>query len=123
VLPDGSVRNPVGNVGYAAPEVLTESPTAKVDVFSLGLVLVQLVLGCLPDAEGTYADLDPCSTLTVRNRLVRVGRALAKMAYARNIVALLRGCTQIDPADRLSARDALAVFRSDVTIDLPDSDQ
>jgi serine/threonine protein kinase len=101
-----------GNITYGAPEVHPEADvaTTKIDVFSLGLVLVRVALNCMPDNHGVYTNLVPSPVLYEGNRSELVEAALMKMAYARNIVDLLRGCTQIDPADRLSACDALALL-------------
>jgi serine/threonine protein kinase len=92
-----------GTPGFIAPEILSESPkaTRKSDCFSLGATLFFAVTGeylCGKDCHDKGASLS-------RNRL---GFHVEGLGFSAQLEDLLCGLGKADPAERLSASEALA---------------
>jgi hypothetical protein len=87
---------PVGTSAYMSPEQARGEPvTDRSDVWSLGVTLLELVLGRAPEPEGlatTLADLQ------------RRSRSRGRAAPPPELVALIARCLVPDPASRQTTR-------------------
>lgn len=100
----------LGNEKYRAPEVFKGTFSGKADVYSVGLVLTELVLqhftfpgfDRISDPLGTHDCLD-----ILQERLSTVSPELAEV---------LVKCCAPDPADRLTSSEALIGIRVRVTL-------
>ncbi len=90
-----------GTLRYMAPEqlaMLNDSSArvdARADVYSLGLVLHELITGRLP-----FADTDPAGGATAQSMQEVRGKATAIRLASPALASILRKCLQPIPADR-----------------------
>lgn len=64
-------RRPTGTPGYMAPELYYGTPSAfEQDIYALGVVLYQMIAGCLPHAVSTAGDTRTLDKATVNHALV-----------------------------------------------------
>jgi serine/threonine protein kinase len=91
-----------GTPGFIAPEILRRNPqaTSKSDCFSLGATLFFAVTGVRPFGTASHV-----GTILERNVL---GFTAENSGLSAELEDLLRGLGKADPAERLSAADALA---------------
>ena len=87
-----TTRNP-GSMVYAAPEAWSpEQHSPKMDVFSLGVLLVETCLGEFPES-------------TAANRVAQIRRIDWPA-----MVSLIEGCTRVNPVDRPNASDIMSLL-------------
>lgn len=87
---------------YAAPELCKGQASTKADMFSFGVLMAEVVMTCLRTAEDASSDLYP-----VTRRLAMVDAAISKLEGSSKFASVLLGCVEVDPAKRLSAKEAL----------------
>ena len=87
-----------GTPYYIAPEVFNEIYGSKVDVWSLGVVLYQLLTGNMPFDGRSRAEVFA---------KIRSGEFEIPESLSRNCVDFLRKMMCVNPDERISASDAL----------------
>jgi len=100
---DGTLRDRIGSVLYLAPEIARDTPyTAKVDVWSLGITLVELLVGRAPRSSDR--------TKEILKQLVTepVGPALHLPRASAELLNFLHRVLQVDPSKRPTAAELLA---------------
>ncbi|PNT72856.1 integrin-linked protein kinase 1 [Brachypodium distachyon] len=110
-------EKPVTSVGnacrYVAPEVLrTEEYDNKVDVFSFGLILQEMIEGCLPFYDKKIDEIEKAHSSKERPAF----RAPPKH-YAHGLKELIEQCWSENPADRPDFRvviDRLSAIQSEL---------
>ncbi len=104
----------VGTLAYLAPEVLDGNPaTFGSDVYSLAVVVSEMISGRRPFAEGTTADLFAA---------IRAGIRLPLAGVPPAVTAALDRAMAADPAERQGTAGGLVEdMRGDFTLVLPGS--
>jgi hypothetical protein len=117
VLPAGPAGVLLGTPEYMAPEQLRGEPvTASVDIYALGLVLLQMLTGALP-----WAAADRQGLLQERRRSPQV-RMPPVAGVPAAIVSLCEQCLSNDPERRPSSRHVARVMRETLAEHNPDPD-
>lgn len=99
-----------GAVVYSAPEVLTGRYTAKIDVFSFGIVLIQMCTGLYPSIEdrvvhiGLYVVLLAFTDKCVTNSCTVSSESACKKFPS--LTQLITSCVSLDPEFRPTAARA-----------------
>ncbi|KAI4974199.1 hypothetical protein ZWY2020_047479 [Hordeum vulgare] len=114
---------PPGNFGYTAPEYAASQLTEKVDIYSFGVLLLELVTGRVvirPGVDGVLATWarDNCNEL-MANHLkmfkIAVNKSISDQPrYMEEMAAVFRlgvDCTVVDPQQRPSMQMALKRLR------------
>ena len=87
-----TTQNP-GSVVYAAPEACSpEKHSPKMDVFSLGVLLVETCLSEFPES-------------TAANRVAQIGRI-----HWPAMASLIERCTKVNPGDRPNTSDIMSLL-------------
>lgn len=100
---DGTLRDRIGSVLYLAPEIARDTPyTAKVDVWSLGITLVELLVGRAPRSSDR--------TKEILKQLITepTGPALQLPRASFELLNFLHRVLQVDPSKRPTAAELLA---------------
>nr|BFF17246.1 hypothetical protein GCM10025730_07670 [Promicromonospora thailandica] len=113
-----------GTISYMAPELFVRKPHARSDVFSLGLLLIFLATGQLPnDLNFAGRDLTPADVGPLDQRLLPLVLAMTRHRpedrpplhnLSRTVAELSAGGAGLDPS-LLAAADATTVERGLVT--------
>ena len=113
-----------GTISYMAPELFVRKPHARSDVFSLGLLLIFLATGELPnDLNFVGRDLTPADLGPVDQRLQPLVLAMTRhrpdqrpplLNLSRTVAQLANDSARIDPT-LLAATDVTTVERGLVT--------
>ncbi|MFC4945248.1 serine/threonine-protein kinase [Pseudonocardia sp. GCM10023141] len=94
-----------GTVGYQAPEIREEGPSASSDIFTVGRTLAVLTLGIPPARRGVLTELpDPAHSMV--------------LATHESFHRLLRRATDPDPLRRFESADEMAEQLSGVLRDV-----
>jgi serine/threonine protein kinase len=113
---DGQVSRSGGAPFYLAPEATDAASTTvsvKMDVFSFGILVAEIVLNFLPNADGSpLVPVDVARVYGTAGRPQMIDAALVKLLPFPTLSKLLRGCVMADPAERLTAFDALSHLAS-----------
>jgi serine/threonine protein kinase len=99
----GRVSAKGGALYYRAPEFKEGAiyVDSKVDVFSFGVMLAEIVLKYLPDSRGVATPVT--EPISVENRFMMINAALSKLDDVPVMTALIEGCVQVDPVTRWSS--------------------
>lgn len=84
--------------------------TNKTDIWSLGIVLFELIEGSTPYPEKTESAYLQAMTILGCPRLSR------ECDFSDELVNLIRKCTRMNPEERLSAEDVLSVLSNSFTL-------
>jgi serine/threonine protein kinase len=94
-----------GTMYYMAPEVMFGRYDAKVDVFSFGVMLAEIVVVHMREPAGVAKDM-----------ALRLEMIESAVAYLRGVCApladMLEACCCLEASGRITAQEALAQFRS-----------
>jgi serine/threonine protein kinase len=101
----GRVSAKGGAPMYVAPEVATGSAGIKMDVFSFGIMVAEIVLVYF-ESDGTV-EINVMREFGVDGRMRMVEASLAKLSSHVVFAAMLRKCAKLDPLKRLSSQEAL----------------
>ncbi len=108
---------------YAAPEQLAGHPvTTAVDIYSLGVVLYELLTGSHPVGRGASAMLPPGNEAPLASTRVSADRpdaAALRRALRGDLDAVLMRALESDPAQRYSSAAAFAADLQRVLADEP----
>jgi serine/threonine protein kinase len=108
----GSLHGAGGGAGmYMAPEVLTGGATVKVDMFSFGVMVAEIVLVYLPNSAGVVEPVDIGRDYGLSGRFRMVEAALSKLDEYPELEAVIEGCVKLEPARRLTATRALKLVQ------------
>jgi serine/threonine protein kinase len=99
---DGTFTQMKGSGFYMAPESVTATYDEKVDMFSFGVMVAEVVWGFVAGEPVTY---DP----SVRGSLVASASQYIKQ-QCPELAWVMRACMHEDPGDRPSAAEALCVL-------------
>jgi serine/threonine protein kinase len=101
-----------GTMYYMAPEVMFGRYDAKVDVFSFGVMLAEIVVVHMREPAGVAKDM-----------ALRLDMIESAVAYLRDVCApladMLQGCCCLEAAARITAQEALEKFRAVATTPVP----
>jgi serine/threonine protein kinase len=113
-----------GTISYMAPELFVRKPHARSDVYSLGLLLIFLATGELPnDLNFAGRDLTPADVGPVDQRLLPLVLAMTRhrpedrpplLNLSRTVAQLALDSARVDPS-LLAAADATTIERGLVT--------
>ncbi|XP_037458902.1 inactive protein kinase SELMODRAFT_444075-like [Triticum dicoccoides] len=114
---------PLGNFGYAAPEYGTGATTEKVDIYSYGVLLLELITGRIASEAGVDGHLANWARKYFTELMANqqeafqnaVDRDIPDQArYMEEMATMFRlgvNCTAVDPQQRPSMRMALKRLR------------
>jgi hypothetical protein len=120
ILPQNDDRVPApdkGRLYYAAPELYLDAaqPTPKMDVFSFGLILFEILFGC----PGFSRDEPP---IFVMRRILAGDMPKIPDSCGKFMQELIPRCWAMDPESRPSFEDILNEFQANGFCILPDAD-
>jgi serine/threonine protein kinase len=120
---DGRVSRSGGAPFYLAPEA-TDAANAtvdvKMDVFSFGILVAEIVLNFLPNSDGSpLVPVDVAHVYGTAGRSQMIEAALLKLLPFPTLSLLLRGCVTVDPLSRFTACDALALLADPRPVTFP----
>jgi serine/threonine protein kinase len=104
-----------GAAMYMAPEVLSgKDRTVKIDVFSFGIMLAEIVTRYLPNADGS---VDVGKEFGVSGRFQMAEAAIRKLHDLPAVAALIASCVAKKPGMRLSSSHAFRMFDAVCSLD------
>ena len=103
-----------GTPFWMAPEILQcEAYTTQVDVYSLGITVIEMVTGKPPIPEGVKNVTDGFQLVHELRKRIGTVPALDNSQFSRKFRELVAGCVEIDPSRRLTAQEVVLRIRDE----------
>ena len=97
-----------GTMYYMAPEVLSGRYGPKADVYSLGVMLSELLVYFMDCGDRTPTPIAEAPARPIPRADV-IDAAIARVGSWTDMCSLVLGCTEGTPADRFTATEALGM--------------
>ncbi|OHS92886.1 hypothetical protein TRFO_12271 [Tritrichomonas foetus] len=95
----------IGTYNYMAPEVMTTNNyDSKIDVYSYGMVLYEMLMGQIPFAELSTA-------IQIQQAVISGTRPTIPSTMPRPLVELIKSCWSSNPIDRPTFEEILQMFK------------
>lgn len=116
ILPTSLVREMTtapGNIHFMPPEALTPDPVydVKLDMFSLGVVILHVVLQTWPSPNKASTSMDPLKGLIAHSEVERRTHHFRKMDSGQPLTQLAESCLNNSPESRPSAKEAHSLLQ------------